>query len=245
MKYYIISILVLVILVLGKSAENGYAKDKQDIQAAIQAEIKAYNEHDYDNWAKFWMQTEQLTRVSSNKRGFSEIIGWDEFIRPQRSRFNTPANPKSSTEKLNFDIVTDGNLAFVKYDEIDDYWIANDHRLDTNKTYAIMFKEDEILKFMYMHNVNATTYDATLVNALYSLNWSAITLYELGYTEKAVEVISLSESLNPEFLQTLWILSEYSERIGEKDKAIHYMKKYLSIYPDNRAAQRRLQKLED
>ncbi len=89
------SLLVLVVIALftcpSLKGQTDNAKEEAAIKAAIEGEINASFNGDYNNWASFFVHEPYMVWMQSWKDGYGSWVGWDEiskqaknWVKPER-----------------------------------------------------------------------------------------------------------------------------------------------------------------
>ncbi len=191
-----------------------FAKDKEDIIAAVKAEVKAYFDQDFETLIKYWIQTPELLYVSNTSDHYYTITGCESFNKGIKGDFKKDINPNLEVNKTNFDILTDGKYAFLQFDVINKLTSGNKIKTDSSKSYAIMVKSDKVWKFIFMHQAKNTDFDPTVISAIRSLNWAAWTLgNELKDNDTALKIFNISENLDPDYEGTHYIKARLFENM--------------------------------
>ena len=194
---------------------------------------------------KYWIQTPEQLYVSYTRNHYYTIAGWESFDKGIKADFEKDVNPNLEVNKTNFDILTDGKNAFLTFDVISKLTSENGTKIDSAKCYAVMVKDDNVWKYIYMHQANNTDYDPTLMNAIRSLNWAAWTLgNELKDNDAALKILHISEKLDPEYEGTQYISARLFEKMQNYESALKHWKKVLNSDPSNEMAIERIKTLQ-
>ncbi len=228
MKYYINFFLCFALFASIASAQVPYEfeQDKEDIIAAVKGEVKAYFEQDYDTFINYWIQTPEQMYVSNTGGHYYTILGWKLFDKGIIGDFEKDINPNLVVNKTNFDILTDGNSAFLTFDVISKLKNENELKIDSVKCYSIMVKDDRAWKFIYMHQANNTDYDPALITTIQNLNWTAWTLAEKQKDyDSTFKILRISRKLDPDYEGTHYISARIFENINENERALKHWNK--------------------
>lgn len=97
--------------------------DRSAILSVIEDETNAYIRRDYDAWDKCWCEGPEIRRIHSHVQTGVMVVEGDQ-IRSQMRRYMTgpiSQTVKKAVERTNLNVVINGNMAWVTYDQSSEY----------------------------------------------------------------------------------------------------------------------------
>ena len=88
------------------------------LKEVVEGETNAYMEKDYQKWASFWDQSDDVLRLDVSEAGFAQTRGWEKSGGNLESFFIENPEPITSTfVNSNYLIFYDDHLAWVAFDQ--------------------------------------------------------------------------------------------------------------------------------
>lgn len=141
MTKYIWVLCALLVLSCQEKGITTTQAEKEKIIEVVTQETLAYMEKNYQKWASYWDQNDEVLRLDISNSGFSQTKGWEKNGAHLESFFKENPEPITSTfENTNYLIFCDTNLAWVAFDQ---EWASKEEVKSYAKaTITLVKKED-------------------------------------------------------------------------------------------------------
>ena len=219
--------------------------DKEAIIDLINAEVKAYLEHDFELWSFCWLHEPYVHHNYTTSSYYKGLQGWDALKNSITTEFQSLPNPDFKVEKSDFNVQVMGNMAIANFketyrnltDNAKDVWVANNN--------AVFEKQGDEWKIVGYNIVNETTFKATDYDVMANLNLAGNMLMEMNKTDEALRVFDLCMEIQPESCEKYNKLGEVFMNMGKEELARQYFKKCLIIEPKNEVAIGKIEQIEE
>lgn len=144
----------------GNRAMDESEADRAAILAAIRAETEAWLQRDFDAWADHWVQSPQTRRMEAwASLGVRVDEGWDPIAARIRKIVERFPEKHAFAERVRWEkvnVVVDGNMAWVTYDQI-----GSDTGEDRKRQLRILHRIDGAWKIGCMVMMECTVEEAS------------------------------------------------------------------------------------
>ena len=240
---HVISLGVLFILTVQSS--RGQNADEAAIKQVIRAETEAYYKADAQAWQGTWMHDATSNRAFVANNSYAAAMGWDKFG-PQTVKWLTDsAKPFAMQLKDdNYTIKTDGNLAWVEYDQL--ITASTDSSQNSfTREFRLLVKDNNEWKINTLLTHAPESFNFSKPEAFEnSLNSTGYNLLAANRVNDAIEVFQLNVKLNPKSWNTYDSLGEAYALAGNKELAISNYEKSVELNPNNDNGKKALAKLK-
>src|SRR4030095_8435502 len=209
------------------------------------AETQTYFKAQGDAWQAFWTHDATTNRANAGNGGVGSVIGWENFGPQTVSWLKDSAKPANLDIKNDgYTIKTDGNLAWVEYNQQLTGIGADSVYNGVTREYRFMIKENNEWKInsLITHQQNSATSSPQEIEA--SMNTTGYRLLTSKRVDEAIEVFLLNVKFFPNSWNTFDSLGEAYAAAGKKDLAIKNYERSIEMNPQNDNGKKMLEKLK-
>jgi len=224
---------------------NAFAgDDKEGVKEIIKKETQAFLDKDYDTWAACWVHKDYVTHTIIHSFDAKVKKSWDSISVDLKKYFESKGNSPKLRFVSDFDVNVFGEVATAKVSQDQDVYLFGKDRTFTSELTYLLQKVDGSWKIMSLTVLNAASFkDSDLLNEA-RINWSGYYLLWNDRLDEALKVFELNTELYPMGSNTWDSLAEAYMKKGDKEKAIMYYKKSISMDPKNENAKKMIEKME-
>lgn len=236
-----LALLALLLTGLPAAAQHGsHTADEEAIKKVVRAETKAYFDRDVESWRDVWLHDERTSRTigqinPSTQRGWEAI---ESAI--QRTMERSPDPIPVERKEENFVILTDGNMAWVEYDQT---MVIPGNPLSPFDRREMRGLKKENGTWRIFKQVSFPRFASDVEATEMALNETGYTHLFAGDHEKAIEIFKLNVKLYPESWNVYDSLGEAYMEAGNRKLAIKNYKKSVELNLKNIAGIEALEKL--
>jgi tetratricopeptide (TPR) repeat protein len=179
--------------------------------------------------------------LTAGPRFYNAIRTFDSLEATTKQHFGTPVDPNAKRiRKTDFKVSIKGNIAIV------DYTLRGDAfpQPFTGDQFMILEKQGKSWKGLRQHTVIKSAYEVNDANVEAALNDQGYKLIQLQRLDDAIKVFTLNTQLFPNAWNTWDSLADAYMKKGEKQIAIGYFKKSITLNPQNEYAKEMVESLE-
>jgi tetratricopeptide (TPR) repeat protein len=223
-----------------------YAGDeKEAIAATMDKEIASYLNKDYDAWADCWVHEPYVT-LSFARDGYAEFTkSWESLSSDVKKDMESNQDDNFNIVKGDYDIQVFGETAFVTSKEKVSLDLFGKTREYSQVSSNMLKKEGGKWKFVSMSIINDGSYEVNDFNTEMQLNLTGYKLLGKDQVDRAIEVFELNTRLFPESYNTWDSLAEGYMKKGDKEKAVKYYQKSITLNPENTNAKNMIKKMNN
>lgn len=216
-----IALVLLSPLLFAQSAEE------EAIKETLRAETTAWMNRDYDAWASHWDQEGSVSMLVTNLGMGSN--DWEEMSQTIKQEMENNSKPIEATlENSDYSFSVDGDHAFVTYkqmmkteDGVDkSYQIRNLRKVDGQWKVAAMIHSP------LQHEPNEANVKAHLRSAVAMME-------QMERYDDGIELAQTFTEIFPESSEGYWNMGAMYLEKEDKENAMKYLDKAMSIEPDN------------
>lgn len=146
MTRYIWALCTLLVLSCKEKGLTTTQAEKEKIIEVVTQETLAYMEKDFQKWASYWDQSDEVLRLDISNSGFSQTRGWEKNGGHLKAFFKeNPESITSTFENTNYLIFCDNNLAWVAFDQ---EWTSKEGIKSYAKATITLVKKDDDWKII-------------------------------------------------------------------------------------------------
>lgn len=215
------ALMFLSIILFGQSTEE------EAIKETLKALTTAWMNRDYDTWAEQWDQDGDVSALHINAGASSN--NWDEMSKSRKENMKAYPEPmKGTLESSDYTFAIDGDHAFVTY-------VQNMKREDgDHKSYEIrnLVKKDGQWKLVNMV-VSPLHHEPTEANVKAHLRSAVGMMEQMQHYDEGIELAQTFTKIFPESSEGYWNMDAMYLEKEDKENAMKYLDKAMSIEPDN------------
>lgn len=237
----------LLIILIGFASIKDFAQstEEENIKKVISAETAAAFKGDIDAWQLHWVHSPKVSWVELGNGFYKAISGWDSlsaFISSVMK--NNPTASSLTVKNDNFNITSDGNIAFVEFRQTVTGPGNNGNTTQRTQAYRTLVKDSNEWKLISMIEYDPESYTSITPQSIEnSLNATGYNLISANRLNDAIEVFKLNVKLNPNAWNTYDSLGEALALAGNKEEAIENYEKSVKLNPKNDNGIKALEKL--
>src|SRR2546423_1021866 len=227
---------------LAALAQNG---EEEAIKKTIGAETEAFYKSDPEGWAATWVHEPNATRTFVSKEGYSGTIGWEKFGPETMKGLKQQQPIRLDVKSENYIIRTDGNLAWVEYDQYMSVPGGDPNEKRLSREYRVLTKQNGEWKIATQITHDPETFKPSAQSAEISINAAGYQFIAAKKVKGAIEILKLNVKLNPNSWNVYDSLGEAYALNGDKRQAIKNYEKSIALNPKNENGKAALAKLKN
>lgn len=253
MKHFLFTPTLLCLCSFVSIVSLGQSTDKEAIENAIKAGWEASISRNADGIKSVWKQDPSVVNTSISRFNHTRVNGYDSIAATTDRSFKDDPKPSRTSYSLrNYNIRSNGNMAFAEYEAV----VTPANATPTSfpyipdsihyNTYQVLEKEGNQWKTIALINTDPQSYENLNSDQLLELD-----INEIGYRfmankqyDKAIEVFKLNVKLYPNAWNTYDSLGEAYAAAGNKKLAIENYEKSLKLNPKSETGKAALAKLK-
>ncbi len=234
---------ILICLGLTSFAQNA---EEEKIKKVIYAETESFFSRNLNAWRATWAQNPKMSRSIISNNYHSYEMGWDSAnVQMERFIKNNSTPEAVKVENKNYNIVQQGNMAWVHYDQ----WLKNSAgtgpESNYSKEYRVLVKEKDDWKIIAQVTTFPESFDHTKPASMENnLNATGYGMLQAKKTAEAIEIFKLAVKLFPDSWNLYDSLAEAYVMAGDTKMAVENYEKSIKINPGNEHGVRALAKLK-
>jgi len=235
------ALLFLVFMAFGQNAEDS------NIKQALRSETEAYFNRDIAAWKALWVHDAQVNRNFISRYGMDTNTGWDSIAALRERMFKQDPNPVAVQYKTNnYTIRTNGNMAWVEYDQDLTYpGLDSSDGSGHTREFRMLVKENDQWKIASQITTFPKTYSLNSPVAIEAnLNITGYQLLAAKRLKEAIDVFALNVKYFPDSWNTYDSLGEAYAEAGNKKLAIENYEKSVKLNPKSDSGIAALAKLK-
>lgn len=241
-QQFVVSIAMALLTVGAATATQAQSMEEDAIKQVLRAEAMAFYNRNADAWQAEWVHDAKATRTTIASWSYRSRKGWDEIgPRMIKALEEDPRPLPVKPQWDNYIIHTDGNLAWVEYDQR--IMMPGDSVPSLSREHRALVKRDGRWKILSQITEDVSSYATGPQAAEAKLNMAGYDFLAAKQVSDAIEVFKLNVKLFPDSWNVYDSLGEAYAAAGDTKLAIENYEKSLALNPASQTGKDALSKL--